>query len=121
MSLIHCNFKFNDIEEAKVLKDVAEQKIGSLEKFISSPATCEIEFEHIASHKQGKYYRVECNLLVGGTLYRAEETEESFLEALDEVRDELAEELRRAKDKTSTQQKRKRRSFKELFFRRGDS
>jgi ribosomal subunit interface protein len=117
MSLIHINFKFNDLEEAKVLKEVAEQKIGSLEKFINTPATCEVEFEQITSHKHGECYRVECNLMVQGRLYRAEETEESFLEALDEVRDELAEELRRAKDKTNTEQKRKRRSFKDFFSR----
>ena len=117
MSLIHLTFKFNGLAEARELREAAEQKIGSLEKFINTPATGDIEFEKISIHKHGKCYRVECTLAVEGKVYRAEETEETFLEALDEVRDELAEELRRAKDKLQTVQKRKRRSFKEFFSR----
>ncbi len=113
------NYKFNGIEEAKSLPVVVEQKFSPLAKLITEGGrvTCQVEFEKITSHQHGRIYRVEANLSVNGTLYRAEATELSFEGAIDKVRDELDSELSRSKDKQDTVQKRAGRIFKSLLTR----
>lgn len=104
MTFSNINYKYNGIEEAKLLSDVVEQKFTTLDKFISADAVtlCEVEFEKVATHQHGRFYRVEANLNIKGELYRAEATEESFEKAIDEVRHGLEQELRKAKDKHAT-------------------
>lgn len=95
------NFKYNNLKEAVALSDLVEQKMQTLTKFLhdSQSITCDVEFEKVAPHKTGQVHRVEANVLIDGTLFRAESTEDSFEQAVDEVRNELDKELRRAKDK----------------------
>ena len=109
------NYKFNDLDEARTLSVVMDQKMAALEKYLSanSSATCEVEFEKIGNHQHGRIYRVEANISVDGTLFRAEATEDSFEKAIDEVRDELDKELRNAKDKRHTRDVAAGRAFKE--------
>ena len=113
------SYKFNGIEEAKSLPATVEQKFSPLSKLIAkgSRATCQVEFEKITSHQQGRIYRIEANVSVNGTLYRAEATEHSFDAAIDKVRDELDTELSRSKDKQGTLRKRAGRAFKALLTR----
>jgi ribosomal subunit interface protein len=112
-------YKYNGIEEAKSLVGSIEQKFHSLGKFIaeSSASTCEVEFEKISTHQSGRVHRLEVNLVVNGVLYRAEATENTFEEAIDKVRDELDEDLSRAKDKHTTLRKRAGRALKALLSR----
>lgn len=112
------NFKFNDLAEAQALSDVVEQKLAALERFLpeGGAITCDVEFEKVAPQQSGEVHRVEANLMVDGTLYRADATEESFEKAIDEVRDELDKELRRAKDKQGTLEKQAGREFKEQML-----
>jgi ribosomal subunit interface protein len=111
------NYKYNGIEEAKSLADVVDQKIGSLHKFIAEDAAimCEVEFERLSAQQNGRVHRVEANIKINGTLYRAEATENTFEEAVDKVRDELDHELSRAKDKQVTLDKDAGRLAKELL------
>jgi ribosomal subunit interface protein len=100
------SYKYNGLEEAKSLAGVVDQKFGTLTKFIGdNPTTCEVEFEKVATHQHGRFYRVEANLGIKGDLYRAEATEDSFEKAVDEVRYGLEQELSKAKDKHHTQDK----------------
>lgn len=112
------NYKYNSIEEAKSLAEVVDQKFASLDKFIgnNSTVTCEVEFEKVAAHQHGRFYRVEANLSVKGSLYRAEATEESFEKAIDEVRHGLEQELSKAKDKHHTLDKDSGRAMKEQML-----
>jgi ribosomal subunit interface protein len=111
------NYKYNDLAEAQKLASVVDQKLSVLEKYIQTEAvTCDVEFEKVTPQQSGKVYRVEVNLAIGGTLYRAEATEESFEAAIDEMRDELDKELRRAKDKQSTLGKQAGREMKEQMM-----
>jgi ribosomal subunit interface protein len=89
-----------------------------LTKFLSEDQsiTCDIEFEKVAPQKSGQVHRVEVNLMVEGTLFRAEATENSFELAIDEVRNELDKELRRAKDKQLTLDKSAGRAAKEQML-----
>lgn len=111
-------YKFNGIEEAKSLATVVEQKIAPLERLISETASVhiEVEFEKLTTQQHGRIFRVEANLSVDGVLHRAEATEESFESAIDEVRDELDQELSRAKDKQITRDKAAGREAKEQLL-----
>jgi ribosomal subunit interface protein len=112
------NYKYNSIEEAKLLAEVVDQKFSTLDRFVGdNSAICEVEFEKIAAHQHGRFYRVEANLSIKGELYRAEATEDSFEKAIDEVRHGLEQELSKAKDKHHTQKKDKGRFLKRLFTR----
>lgn len=112
------NYKYNGIEEAKSLVDVVDEKLSPLGKFIGdeTAAVCEVEFEKLGGHTHGRIHRVEANLSVGGHLFRAEATENTFEEAIDVVRDELDTELSRAKDKQVTLDKSAGRMAKEQML-----
>jgi ribosomal subunit interface protein len=114
MTSIQITYKHNHLEATKSLTTLVEQKFVSFEKFIKPNAVvrCAVEFEKIGTHHHGKIYRMEANLFVDGDLYRAEATEETFVKAIDVVRDELDNELRRAKDKQQTVTKDSARALK---------
>jgi len=113
------SYKYNGVEHADALTTLTDQKLSSLSKFIApnTPALCEVEFEKVASHQQGRIYRVEANLTIDGTLYRTEATEETFEYAIDEVRNELDKKIRREKDKQTSFIRRAGHKLKEQFFR----
>ena len=119
MAFSNINFKFNGIEEAKLLVDVVEQRFNTLQKMVPDGAVvvCEVEFERVSAHQHGRIYRVETNLSIDGRLYRAEATENTFEEAIAKIRDELDYELSRAKDKQDTLHKRAGRALKKLLSR----
>ncbi len=112
------NYKYNSIEEAKLLAEVVDQKFSTLDRFIgdTTAVTCEVEFEKVATHQHGRVYRVEANLTVNGNLYRAEATEDSFEKAIDSVRHGLEHELSKAKDKHHTLDKDSGRALKEQML-----
>jgi len=101
------NYKFNHLEEASSLTDLVEHKLSSIEKYLHGEelVICDVEFNKVAEQQNGEIHRVEVNLMVEGTLYRAEATEESFEKAIDEVRAEIDKEMRRAKNKQITKDK----------------
>ena len=110
------NFKVTNAEVSDGLKDLLEQKLQTLEKFLGdAPAVCDAEFEKETAHQSGDVFRVEVNLEVNGKLYRADATLGSFEQAIDEVRDELDKELRRANDKRDTMMKRGGRALKKML------
>ncbi len=110
-------FKATNTELEGALQDLMEQKMHSLEKFIGgeTDTKCQVEFEKVTVQQSGPVHRVEANLYVGGKLYRAEATEMSFEEAIDEVRNELDKEMRRAGKKRETMVKRGGRAIKNML------
>lgn len=118
MSFPIINYKYNGIAEGERLSELVDQKLAPFSKYLhgSEAVTCDVEFEKVAEHHQGNIFRVEVNLLIDGTLYRAEATEESFEKAIDEMRNELDKELRRAKDKQVSMDKRAGREAKEQML-----
>ncbi|MEX0913022.1 MAG: HPF/RaiA family ribosome-associated protein [Candidatus Paceibacterota bacterium] len=111
------NFKFTNTETDEKLQDLASSKFDALQKFIGdAPAICEVEFEKVTNHRQqGSIHRVEINLEVNGKLYRAESTSDTFEKALDEVKAEVEESLRRARGKEDTMLKKGGRKLKQLL------
>lgn len=116
------SYRYNNVPEAESLAEIVDQKMAPFDKFLhgASAATCDVEFEKVAPQQNGQVHRVEVNLMVEGTLYRADAVEESFEKAIDEVRDELDKELRRAKDKQVTKDKQAGRAMKEQMLEGGE-
>jgi len=118
MTFPDIKYRYNDLEEAQALASIVDQKLITLEKYLNGneSAVCEVEFGKVASHQNGKIYRVEANLTIDGVLYRAEATEESFEKAIDEMKAELDTEIRRAKNKQETLKKEAGRELKEKML-----
>lgn len=116
--MVNITYKYNDLEEARALTNVVDQKLEMLGKFVDDgiPVLCEVEFKKEGAHQNGKVFHVAVNTTVNGAMYRAEATENSFEEALDEVRNELDKELRRAKGKQQSMLKRAGRKMKEAIL-----
>jgi len=117
--MITINFTYNNHEEARALTDITQSKLDSLEKFIKpdQSVVCAAEFDKVASSQHGKVFQFAVNLEIDGQLYRADAVEESFEQAVDEVRDELDKKLRRAKSKKSTLGKQAGRIIKSILRR----
>lgn len=109
------NYKFNGLAEAQALTDIVEQKCTVFEKYLrdDSDVICDVEFQKVAPQQNGQIHRVEVNLTINGHLYRAVATEESFEKAIDEVRDEIDREIKRAKERQETLYKQGGREAKE--------
>lgn len=119
MSLPIINFKITNTEVSDDLKDIAEQKLTTLDKFIGdSPSVCDVEFERVTNHhQQGDIFRAEVNLQINGKLYRAEATTSSFEKALDQVKDDLQHELHAKQGKKETLFMKGARQIKEMMRR----
>ncbi len=110
-------FKATNTELEGKLQDLVEQKFQSLARYVGDETAVkvEVEFEKETAHQTGQHFRVEANFSVGGKLYRAEATENSFEEAIDEVRSELDKEMRRASKKKEALIKRGGRAIKDML------
>jgi ribosomal subunit interface protein len=108
------NFKLNNLAETEPLQTLVEQKFAAFAKYWGDhEVLCEVEFAKVAPQQNGQVHRLEVTMTVGGSLYRADAVEENFEKAIDEVRDELDKQLRRAKDKEDTLNKKAGRELKE--------
>jgi len=115
MSFSGIIFKSSNITVQDELKNLVEQKLSSLDKYIGDETDlkCEVEFEKIPSHNTGDVCRVEVNLWLAGKMHRAESTKNTFETAVDIVRDELDRELHKDHDKRQTLQRKGGREIKE--------
>ena len=99
--------KATNIKLSPSLYNYIEEKIGGLEKFLKrfNPDLTEARVEVgkiTRGQRQGDIFRAEVNLNLNGHLLRVEKTEESLLAAIDLVRDEIAEEIKKYKNKKLT-------------------
>jgi len=118
MTFPRITYNYNDLDEARALTDVIETKFSSLTKYFheNQTVTCDVEFVKIPAQQNGPIHTLRVNLIVDGTLFRAEATEESFEQSIDEARAELDKELRRSKDKQATLHKQAGREAKEKML-----
>lgn len=118
MTFPSINFKFNDLPEAQALRELVEQKMEAFEKYLhdGNSVGCEVEFSKEAAHQTGQVYKLSAHIKIDGNTYHADATEESFEKAIDEVRDELDKELRRAKEKQVSRHKQAGREAKEKML-----
>lgn len=112
--------KGTNIKFSPSINQYIKEKIGGLEKFLKkfNPELIEARVEVgkiTRGQRQGDIFRAEVNLSINGQLFRAERTEESLMAAIDLVKDELAREIRRHKDKQMTMSVRGARSWKKFW------
>lgn len=102
------------------MEDYCQKKMVSLGKFLKriNPALIKAEIEigrTTRHHKSGDVFRAEINLSVGGNLFRAEAVNDDLYAAVDEVRDELEQEIKKFKTRRETVFIRGARSIKKKF------
>ncbi len=109
-------FKHTNSNTDSRIHGFVSQKLSPLEKYVGdeTDVRCEVEFEKVAPQKSGNVCRVEVNIWVAGTLYRAEAVGETSESAVDIVRDELEQEMRKAHKKRNSLLRRGGRKIKEM-------
>ncbi|NCN52251.1 ribosome-associated translation inhibitor RaiA [Candidatus Parcubacteria bacterium] len=98
----------SNIEVTDTLRTLVEQKFAKLGKFIGDrpDVTCDIELEKMTGSHSGNIFRAEVNIRVGGKLYRAEATTDQIEKSIDQMRNEVEREIRKAQSKEQTLVKR---------------
>jgi len=91
------------------------QKIEILEKYFEEPTLIEVEFRKEAPKNSGEVFVVEINCSVKGELYRAVAKSIAFEKSIDQARNELDKELRRAKKKKSSLFRKGARRIKDMM------
>jgi len=87
---------------------MVEEKLGSIVKHLGtgvSAETAELDVELAVTpdgEKHGTAFRAEANLTVAGHLHRAEANADSMAAAIDQVRGELAQELKKGRGRKRT-------------------
>jgi ribosomal subunit interface protein len=111
-------FKHTNTEVGNGMDAYSTEKLTTLLKYVSEDqeAKAEVEYEKIVAHRTGPVCRVEVNIWVGGELYRAENTQSTFEAAVDVVRDELDQAMRRVHKKRHSLLRRGGRKIKEMML-----
>ena len=85
------------------IKKAIEEKIATLDKFISHTDTLVEAFVEVAintrHHKKGKIYYAEANIKIQGEIIRSEAKEDNIFKAINTVKDELQRLLKKYKAK----------------------
>ncbi len=101
------------IELTQAIKDYAEKKISSLDKFYDNILRAEVivglETRH---HLKGKNFICECKLVVPGNDLFATKEEANLYKAIDKVRDYLESELKKHKVKEREKEKKLKRTIR---------
>ena len=87
------SIKTTNLELTPEIKKAIEEKVATLDKFISHIKTPVEAFVEVAletrHHKKGKIYYAEANIQVPGQIIRAEAEEEDIYQAINRIKDEL--------------------------------
>ena len=99
------NTKAKDLEITPAIKEYIEEKIGSVEKFLTrlenqEEAEADVEISrNTKHHHQGKVYDAKVNLHIKGGTLRAEYGDEDVRAAIDKIKDILKIEIEKFKSK----------------------
>lgn len=108
--------KSTNLDLTPSLNQYIEDKIGGLDKFLTGSPSAEAYMEIARTtmhHKSGKVFRAEVNLKLNGVNFRAEFEDDDMRTAIDKVRDELQQEIKKFKGKKTTLYKKGARLAKE--------
>lgn len=117
---IKINFKAVNMELTEAVKNYAEEKVYKLDKFIDQgedvEPIAEIELGKSKANQQaGDIFFVEVNLEVSGEMYRAVAEKDDLYAAIDQMKDELAQQLKKTKDKKREQELKGEQKLKEIL------
>ncbi len=105
--------KSTNIELTDAISDFVTSRVDSLNKFVNpddSSASIDVEVGKTTDHhNKGDIFMAEFNFQIGGKNFRASSESEDLYNAVDKVKEEMSQELRRNKGKEKT------------LFRRGSS
>ncbi len=97
------SIKATNLNLTPAIKKAIEEKIATLDKFIPHADASVEAFVEVAletrHHKKGKIYYAEANIKVPGKIVRAEAKEEDIYQAINKVKDELQELLKKYKER----------------------
>ena len=93
--------KATNLDLTPEIKKAIEEKIATLDKFISHIDTSVEAFVEVAietrHHKKGKIYYTEVNIKIPGEIIRSEAKENNIYKAINTVKDELQRLLKKYK------------------------
>lgn len=117
--MMHYTLKATKIELTEDITAYIEKKILTLDKLIAHfgfAVTVSIEVERTTRHhRKGNVFRVEARVAVPHKTMRAEAVGQTVFEAIDTVKDEIALELERHKEKEVDLKKRGARTMKRMM------
>ena len=104
---MNINIKATGVEMTDAIAQYVTEKVESVSKFLrpedAENATVQVEIGKTTNHHQaGAVFRAEVNLNAHGAFFRAVSEQEDLYAAIDDMKDELAREIKtkKAKDKT---------------------
>lgn len=111
--------KATNIELTPAIRDYAEEKINSLNKYLNhfdpESVTAKVEVGKTTKHHQkGLIFRAEVNLTVPRNFFRAEEETADLYASIDAVHDELKRQIVSLKEKTVKEKVRRARKAKQI-------
>ncbi|MHB8652078.1 MAG: ribosome hibernation-promoting factor, HPF/YfiA family [Minisyncoccota bacterium] len=104
---MNINIKTTGIELTDALSEYVHEKMRSVEKFLpggeGENAIVQVEIGKTTKHHQaGVVFRAEANINAHGARFRAVSEKEDLYAAIDDMKDELAREMKSAKEKKKT-------------------
>lgn len=117
---IHINkIRATNLHLTDAISTYVEKRVRALEKFIDSEDTSAIMDVEVGKttkhHQRGDVFRAEFNFSFGGKSFRAVADEEDLYAAIDEVKDEMAREVRSSRSKEKTLFKKGKAAIKDLL------
>ncbi len=95
--------KTTDYEMPAETAAYLDEKLADIGKFLSDTDRCEVEIGRAVGHsQQGKVWKAEIVVLQEGERFRAIAQEESVHAAIDIVKDEILQQLRKNKGRSTT-------------------
>jgi len=102
------NITVKNLELSPALKEYIEKKISSLDKLMKkweAKGSVELNFDAGRTtnhHNKGNVYYAEANLKIPGKMIRVHKINEDLHAAIDVVKEVLAEEIKKYKEKTKS-------------------
>jgi len=96
------NIKATKIEISEKTKELIEEKMAMLEKYLGSikPINCDVEVEKfVGEQRNGMIYRCEVNLRLPHEMIRIEKTAVDLQKAIEKVKDHLPRSIKKYKEK----------------------
>ncbi len=116
---MNINIKATQIELSPALQNYVDKRLKKLGKFLDeseSPASVQVEIgKETDHHKQGEVFRAEINIDWQGKRFRAEAVKDDLYAAIDAVKDDIANEIKRARRKDTTLLRRGGRMVKNII------
>ncbi len=100
--MMNASVKGTNLDLTPAIKDYIAKKMDMAVKFLGGREVtfCEVEVELTTNHhNKGQIFRAEANLQVGGDLLRAEKTGEDLYAAIDLMKDQLIDAIKKIKEK----------------------